>query len=75
MYFSHDSIIKYIDSIIKCICFELFYYAINLNDVSSFVVFSNFDYIFDISIDVLLVIINEIIYLFKRKNLSHVFKK
>ena len=46
MYFSHNSNIKYVDSIIKCICFESFHYIINLNIVSSFVVFSIFDYIF-----------------------------
>ena len=42
-YFSHNSNIKYVDSTIKYIGFESFHYVINLNDVSSFVVFSDFD--------------------------------
>ena len=46
MYFSHNSNIKCIDSIIKYIGFEPFHYAINLDVVSSFVVFSDFDYMF-----------------------------
>ena len=58
-------IIKCVDSTIKCVDFELIHYTIkyvdfelihytiNLNVISSFMVFSNFDYMF--SIDVLLV--------------------
>ena len=42
-YYSHNSNIKYVDSTIKCIDFESFYYVINLDIVSSFVVFSDFD--------------------------------
>ena len=45
-YSSHDSKIKYIGSTIKCIGFELIRYAINLNVISSSVVFSDFDSIF-----------------------------
>ena len=46
MYFSHSSNIKCVDSTIKCIGFESFRYVINLDVVSSFVVFSDFDYMF-----------------------------
>ena len=46
MYFSYNSNIKCIDSIIKYIDFEPFHYTINLDVVSSFVVFSNLDYMF-----------------------------
>ena len=46
MYYSYNSNIKYIDSAIKCITFESFHYVINLDVVSSFVVFSDFDYMF-----------------------------
>ena len=46
IYSSHNSNIKYINSTIKYIDFELFHYTINSNIVSFFVVFSNFDYIF-----------------------------
>ena len=45
-YYSHNSNIKYIDSTIKCIDFKLFHYVINLDAVSSYVVFNDFDYIF-----------------------------
>ena len=45
-YSSHNSNIKYVDSTIKCIGFELFHNAINLDYVSSFTVFSGFDYLF-----------------------------
>ena len=45
-YSNHNNNIKYIDSTIKCINFELFHYIINLYLVSSFEVFSNFDYMF-----------------------------
>ena len=30
----------------KCVGFESIHYTINLNDVSSFVIFSEFDYVF-----------------------------
>ena len=45
-YYSHNSNIKYVNLTIKCIDFESFYYAINLNVVSSFIVFSHFDFMF-----------------------------
>ena len=45
-YYSDNSNIKYENSIIKCIDFESFYYAINLNNVLFFVVFNKFDFIF-----------------------------
>ena len=45
-YFSHNSNIKYICSIIKCISFESIYYVINLDVVSLFMVFSDFDFMF-----------------------------
>ena len=62
---SHNSNIKCVDSTIKCIDFELFYYTINLDVVSSFEVFNDFDYMFYFYI--LLVEINEIIFLFRKK--------
>ena len=46
MYYSYYSNIKCIDLTIKCIDFKSFHYVINLNVVSSFVVFNNFDSIF-----------------------------
>ena len=46
MYYSHSSNIKYVSSIIKCISFELVHYVINLDVVSSFIVFSDFDFMF-----------------------------
>ena len=46
MYSKHNSNIKCVDLIIKCINFESFYYAINLNIISFSMVFSNFDYMF-----------------------------
>ena len=45
-YSSHNSNIKCVDSTIKCIGFESFRYAINLDVVSSFMIFSGFDYMF-----------------------------
>ena len=39
MFFSHYSTIKYVD-------FESIHYIINMDDVSSFMVFSEFDHIF-----------------------------
>ena len=45
MYYSHSSNIKYVGSTIKCIRFESIHYAINLDVVSFFMVFSDFDYI------------------------------
>ena len=53
-YYSHNSNIKYVDTIIKCIDFESILYPINLDTVSSSMIFNDFDYIY-ISIDVLLV--------------------
>ena len=41
-YYSHNSNIKFVDSTITCTDFESFHYAINLDYVSSFVVFSDF---------------------------------
>ena len=46
IYSSHNSNIKYINSTTKCIDFVLFYYVINLDVVSSFIVFSRFNSIF-----------------------------
>ena len=46
MYYSYNSNIKCVDLTIKCIGFDSFYYTINLNVVSSFMVFYGFDYIF-----------------------------
>ena len=45
-YSSHNSNIKCVYSTIKCIGIELFHCANNLDVVSSFVVFSDFDYMF-----------------------------
>ena len=45
-YSSNNSNIKYIGSTIKCIAFESIHYAINLDVVSSFVVFNDFDFMF-----------------------------
>ena len=45
-YSNHNSNTKYIDSTIKCIDFESFHYTINLDVVSSFVIFSDFDSLF-----------------------------
>ena len=53
MYSNHNSNIKYVNSTIKCVGFKSFHYAINLDVVSSSVVFNNFDFMF--FIDVLLV--------------------
>ena len=46
MYYNHNSNIKCIDSTIKCIDFESFHYVISIDVVSSFMVFSDFDYTF-----------------------------
>ena len=46
MNYSYNSNIICVDSTIKCIDFELFHYAINLNVISSYMVFSDFDYMF-----------------------------
>ena len=46
MYYSHNSNIKCVGLVIKCIGFEPIDYAINLNVVSSSMVFNDFDYIF-----------------------------
>ena len=45
-YSNHKSNIKCVDSTIKCIGFESFHYAINLDDILSFVVFNDFDSMF-----------------------------
>ena len=45
-YSSHNSNILCVDSTIKCLGFESFYYVIKLDVVSSFVIFSNFDSMF-----------------------------
>ena len=45
-YFSHNNSIKCVDSTIKCIDFESIHYAINLDVVSSLMVFSDFDFLF-----------------------------
>ena len=46
MHFSYNSNSKCVDSIIKDIDFESIHYIINLDAVSSFMVFNDFDYIF-----------------------------
>ena len=46
MYSSHNSNIKCVDLTTKCIGFESFHYAMNLDVVSSFVVFSDFNFMF-----------------------------
>ena len=46
MYYNHNSNIKCVDSTIKYIGFESIHYIINLNVVLSFIVFSDFDYMF-----------------------------
>ena len=45
-YSSHKNNIKYVDSVIKYIGFESIRYITNLDVVSSFMIFNNFDYIF-----------------------------
>ena len=52
--------IKCVDSTIKCIDFQSFYYVINLTVILSFMIFNKFDYMF---FDILLVEMNKIIYL------------
>ena len=46
MYFNHDSNNKYIGSTIKCISFGSINYDINLNIISYFMVFNDFNSIF-----------------------------
>ena len=46
MYYSHNSNIKCVNSTFKYIDFDSFHYAINLNVVSSFMIFSGFNYMF-----------------------------
>ena len=46
MYYSHNNNIKYVGSTIKYIDFEPIRYAIILDVVSSFIICSDFDYIF-----------------------------
>ena len=46
MYYSHNSNIKYVESIIKYIYFESIGYDINLNVVSLFMIFNDFNTIF-----------------------------
>ena len=43
MYYSHNSNITCVGSTIKYIDFESIHYVVNLNVVSSFMVFSDFD--------------------------------
>ena len=45
-YYSYNSNIKYIGSTIKCINFKLIHYAIDLDVVSLFMVFNDFDSMF-----------------------------
>ena len=45
-YYSYNSKIKYVNSTIKYIDFELFHYAINLYIILSFMIFNDFDYKF-----------------------------
>ena len=45
-YSSYNNNIKYVNSIIKCIIFESIYYDINLDLISSCMIFINFDFIF-----------------------------
>ena len=46
MYSIHNSNIKCVGSTIKCIDFESIHYVINLDVVSSLMVFRDFDYMF-----------------------------
>ena len=46
MYYSYNNNIICVDSTIKCIDFELFYYVINLNVISSYIIFSDLDSMF-----------------------------
>ena len=65
MYSNHNSNIKCVGLIIKCIGFKSIHYAINLNVVSSSIISSNFNsmllsmYLRDL--------INKIIFLFKKR--------
>ena len=45
-YSSHNNNINCVESTIKCIGFKSFHYIINLDVISLFMVFSDFDYIF-----------------------------
>ena len=45
-YYGHNSNIKYIGSTIKCMDFEPIHYAINLDAISSSIIFSYFDFMF-----------------------------
>ena len=45
-YYCHNSNMKCVDSTMEYIGFESFHYAINLDVVSSFMVFIGFDYMF-----------------------------
>ena len=45
-HYRHNNNIKHVNSTIKFIGFESFYYVIDLNVVSLFVVFNNFYYMF-----------------------------
>ena len=67
-YCSQNSNIKCVCSTIKCVGIEHIHFAINLNDVSSSVIFSTFDYM--VSIDVLLVLINKIIFFLQKNNIE-----
>ena len=46
MYFSHNSNINHVDSIIKYIGFGLIHYVIHLNIILLFIVISDIDFIY-----------------------------
>ena len=46
MYSNHSSNIKCVGTTIKYIDFESIHYTLNLDDVSSFIVYNDFDYMF-----------------------------
>ena len=46
MCYSYNNNNIYVDLTIKCIDFQSFHYAINMDVISSFVDFSDFDYMF-----------------------------
>ena len=46
MYFSYNNNIICVDLTIKCIDFESFYYAMNLDVISSYIVFNDLDSMF-----------------------------
>ena len=46
MYYCQNSNIKYVGLTIKCIGFKPIYYTIEVNDISSSMIFNGFDFIF-----------------------------